>query len=53
MDERVGTKMRHVLFGDVLIKEIREIEGYTIAYFDGTFCNIDILNPINEVVSGE
>ncbi len=39
----VGVAMIHPIYGEILIKKTRKISEYVLAYFNETFCNIDIL----------
>jgi len=42
-DDRIGTVMIHPMFGDITITDIRKINGYILAYYSGSFCNINTL----------
>jgi len=49
MDNRIGEKMIHPLFNIITITDIREIEGYTLAYFnDNNFVNYSILQNVDK-----
>jgi len=53
-DERIGTIMLHPILRKIKINDVREIEGYTLAYFGSSFCNMDILEEIpNEIRNGK
>ena len=38
------------MFGNIEIKDVRQIEGYTLAYFNKTLCNMNILKEISKEV---
>lgn len=42
--------MIHPMFGNIEIKDVRQIEGYTLAYFNKTLCNMNILKEISKEV---
>ncbi len=42
-DGRIGTVMMHPVFGEITITDVREVPDRTIAYYEGSFCNMNIL----------
>lgn len=43
LDKRIGTVMMHPVFGEIIITDVRKISGRTVAYYKGSFCNMNIL----------
>jgi len=43
VDKRIGTMMIHPVFGEILITDVRVVPDRTIAYYEGSFCNMNIL----------
>lgn len=43
-------EMNHPIFGVVTIKYIRKITDRTLAYFEDTVCNLNILSEIKDEI---
>ncbi len=50
-DKRIGTIMMHPVFGEITITDVRKIPGRTVAYYKGSFCNMNILTKLKETKS--
>ena len=48
IDERIGTVMYHPMFGEILITDIRKAFDSTLAYYDNSFVNINVLTKLRE-----
>ena len=47
-DEGIGTIMYHPIFGEITITDVRVVPERTIAYYKGSYCNMNILTKPKE-----